>query len=295
MAKYSKFVGTGVAIVTPFSKDGNVDFKGLTSLIEHLIKGKVEYLVVLGTTGESAVLNKDEKSAVINHVLDTVEGRVSLVLGIGGNNTQEVVDTIKHSNLKGFSAILSVSPYYNKPSQEGIYQHYKMIAGVSPLPIILYNVPGRTMSNMTSETTLRLANDFKNIIAIKEASGNVEQCMRIIKNKPKDFLVISGDDNLTLPLIASGADGVISVLANAYPKDFSEMVRQALAGNIAQAQKLHYKTFEITEQLFADGNPGGVKIALELLKVCGSNVRLPLVKPNEKVQKRLKELVAAYK
>lgn len=295
MAKYSKFVGTGVAIVTPFSKDGNVDFKGLTSLIEHLIKGKVEYLVVLGTTGESAVLNKDEKSAVINHVLDTVEGRVSLVLGIGGNNTQEVVDTIKHSNLKGFSAILSVSPYYNKPSQEGIYQHYKMIAGVSPLPIILYNVPGRTMSNMTSETTLRLANDFKNIIAIKEASGNVEQCMRIIKNKPKDFLVISGDDNLTLPLIASGAYGVISVLANAYPKDFSEMVRQALAGNIAQAQKLHYKTFEITEQLFADGNPGGVKIALELLKVCGSNVRLPLVKPNEKVQKRLKELVAAYK
>lgn len=295
MAKYSKFVGTGVAIVTPFSKDGNVDFKGLTSLIEHLIKGKVEYLVVLGTTGESAVLNKDEKSAVINHVLDTVEGRVSLVLGIGGNNTQEVVDTIKHSNLKGFSAILSVSPYYNKPSQEGIYQHYKMIAGVSPLPIILYNVPGRTMSNMTSETTLRLANDFKNIIAIKEASGNVEQCMRIIKNKPKDFLVISGDDNLTLPLIASGADGVISVLANAYPKDFSEMVRQALAGNITQAQKLHYKTFEITEQLFADGNPGGVKIALELLKVCGSNVRLPLVKPNEKVQKRLKELVSAYK
>lgn len=295
MAKYSKFVGTGVAIVTPFSKDGNVDFKGLTSLIEHLIKGKVEYLVVLGTTGESAVLTKDEKSAVINHVLDTVEGRVPLVLGIGGNNTQEVVDTIKHSNLKGFSAILSVSPYYNKPSQEGIYQHYKMIAGVSPLPIILYNVPGRTMSNMTSETTLRLANDFKNIIAIKEASGNVEQCMRIIKNKPKDFLVISGDDNLTLPLIAAGADGVISVIANAYPKDFSEMVRQALAGNIAQAQKLHYKTFEITEQLFADGNPGGVKIALELLKVCGSNVRLPLVKPNEKVQKRLKELVATYK
>jgi 4-hydroxy-tetrahydrodipicolinate synthase len=295
MAKYSKFVGTGVAIVTPFSKDGNVDFKGLTSLIEHLIKGKVEYLVVLGTTGESAVLTKDEKSAVINHVLDTVEGRVPLVLGIGGNNTQEVVDTIKDSNLKGFSAILSVSPFYNKPSQEGIYQHYKMIAGVSPLPIILYNVPGRTMSNMTSETTLRLANDFKNIIAIKEASGNVEQCMRIIKNKPKDFLVISGDDNLTLPLIAAGADGVISVIANAYPKDFSEMVRQGLAGNLAQAQKLHYKTFEITEQLFADGNPGGVKIALELLKVCGSNVRLPLVKPNEKVQKRLKELVTAYK
>lgn len=295
MSKYSKFKGTGVAIVTPFSKDGSIDFKGLTNLIEHLIKGKVEYLVVLGTTGESVVLSKDEKSAVINHVVDTVEKRVPLVLGIGGNNTQEVVDTIKHTNLKPFSAILSVSPYYNKPSQEGIYQHYRMIAGASPVPIILYNVPGRTNSNMTSDTTLRLAHEFKNIIAIKEASGNVEQCMRIIKNKPKDFLVISGDDNLTLPLIACGADGVISVVANAFPKDFSEMVRQALAGNIAQAQKLHYKTFEITEQLFADGNPGGIKITLELLKICSSNLRLPLVKPNEKVQKQLKDLIAAYK
>ncbi|HEY1039685.1 MAG TPA: 4-hydroxy-tetrahydrodipicolinate synthase [Bacteroidia bacterium] len=295
MSKISRLKGTGVAIVTPFNKDGSIDFKGLTNLIEHLIKGKVEYLVVLGTTGESAVLNKDEKSAVINHVVDTVEGRVPLVLGIGGNNTQEVVNTIKHTDLKAFTAILSVSPYYNKPSQEGIYQHYKMISAASPLPIILYNVPGRTNSNMTSETTLRLANDFKNIVAIKEASGNMEQCMRIIKNKPKDFLVISGDDNITLPLIASGADGVISVVANGFPKDFSEMVRQALAGNFAQAQKLHYKTFEITEQLFADGNPGGIKIALELLKVCQSYVRLPLVKPNTKVQKRLSELVAEYK
>lgn len=295
MSKITKFKGTGVAIVTPFNKDGSIDFKGLTHLIEHLIKGKVEYLVVLGTTGESAVLNKDEKSAVINHVIDTAEGRIPLVLGIGGNNTQEVVNTIKQTDLKAFSAILSVSPYYNKPSQEGIYQHYKMISSACPLPIILYNVPGRTNSNMTSETTLRLANDFKNIVAIKEASGNLEQCMRIIKHKPKDFYVISGDDNLTLPMIACGADGVISVVANGFPKDFSEMVRQALAGNFSQAQKLHYKTFEITEQLFADGNPGGIKIALETLKVCQSYVRLPLVKPNTKVQKRLAELIAEYK
>jgi 4-hydroxy-tetrahydrodipicolinate synthase len=297
MAKQAKFraTGTGVAIVTPFNKDGHVDFKGLSNLIEHLIKGKVDYLVVLGTTGESAVLNKDEKSAVINHVIDTVEGRVPLVLGIGGNNTQEIVDTIKHTDLKAFAAILSVSPYYNKPSQEGIYQHYKMIAAASPLPVILYNVPGRTASNMTWETTVRLANDFKNIIAMKEASGNMEQCMKIIKHKPKDFAVISGDDNLTLPLIACGAEGVISVVANGWPKDFSEMVRQAMAGNIAAAQKLHYKLVEITEQLFADGNPGGIKYALELMKVCSSYVRLPLVKPNTKVQKRLAELIAEYK
>ncbi|MCD6069045.1 MAG: dihydrodipicolinate synthase [Bacteroidetes bacterium] len=297
MAKQTKFrgTGTGVAIVTPFSKDGNIDFKGLSSLVEHLIKGKVDYLVVLGTTGESAVLNKNEKSAVINHVIDTAEGRIPLVLGIGGNSTQEVIDTIKHTDLKAFSAILSVSPYYNKPSQEGIYQHYKMIANASPLPIILYNVPARTSSNMTWETTVRLATEFRNIIAMKEASGNMEQCMKIIKHKPKDFALISGDDNLTLPLIACGAEGVISVVANAFPKDFSEMVRQAMAANMVQAQKLHYKLMEITEQLFADGNPGGIKAALEIMKICPAFVRLPLVKPNIKVQKRLAELIAEYK
>ncbi len=232
---------------------------------------------------------------MLEYVIENNPKKLPVVFGIGGNNTQNVLDTIKSTRFKGVDAILSVSPYYNKPSQEGIYQHYKMISSASPLPIILYNVPGRTNSNMSSETTLRLAHDFKNIVAIKEASGNLEQCMRIIKNKPKDFYVISGDDNLTLPMIACGADGVISVVANGFPKDFSEMVRQALAGNIAQAQKLHYKTFEITEQLFADGNPGGIKIALELLKVCQSFVRLPLVKPNTKVQKRLAELVAEYK
>jgi 4-hydroxy-tetrahydrodipicolinate synthase len=295
MSIYTQLKGTGVAIVTPFTKTGAVDFAGLSKLVNHLIKGKVEYLVVLGTTGETATLSKEEKQQVINHVIKETKKRVPLVLGIGGNNTQEVIDTIKHTDLSAFAAILSVSPYYNKPSQQGIYQHYKAIAQSTAKPIILYNVPGRTGSNITADTTLKLATDFKNIVAIKEASGNIEQCMSIIKNKPKNFLIISGDDNLTLPLLACGADGVISVLANVYPKDFSEMVRCGLKGDYTTARKLHYKTFEVTNQLFADGNPGGAKIALELLKVCGADVRLPLVKPNEAVQQKLKQLVASYK
>jgi 4-hydroxy-tetrahydrodipicolinate synthase len=295
MSIHTKLKGTGVAIVTPFDNNGNVDFKGLTNLVNHLVKGKVEYLVVLGTTGESATLSKDEKKKVIEHVIKANKKRLPLVLGIGGNSTHEVIDTIKHTNLKEFDAILSVSPYYNKPSQRGIYEHYKAIAKSTSKPIILYNVPGRTASNISAETTLKLANKFKNIVAVKEASGNLEQCMAIIENKPKDFLVISGDDNLTLPLLACGVDGVISVVANAFPKDFSEMVRCGLKENFAAARKLHYKTFEITQQLFADGNPGGVKQVLSTLKICGPHVRLPLVEPNEGVQKKLKELVSFYK
>jgi 4-hydroxy-tetrahydrodipicolinate synthase len=291
---HTKFKGTGVAIVTPFDRKGNVDQKGLTNLVNYLVKGKVEYLVVLGTTGESATLSKEEKKLVMDCVIKANRKRLPLVLGIGGNNTQEVIDTIKHTNFKDFDAILSVSPYYNKPSQRGIYEHYKAIAKSTTKNIILYNVPGRTASNMTAETTLKLAHKFKNIIAVKEASGNLEQCMAIIENKPKDFLVISGDDNLTLPLLACGADGVISVVANAFPKDFSDMVRHGLKEEFAAARKLHYKTFEITQQLFADGNPGGVKHALALLKVCDAYLRLPLVEPNETVQKKLKELVDKY-
>jgi 4-hydroxy-tetrahydrodipicolinate synthase len=294
MSVHTQLKGTGVAIVTPFDNKGNIDLNGLTSLVNHLVKGKAEYLVVLGTTGESATLNKDEKKQVIEHIIKANKKRLPLVLGIGGNDTREVIETIRHTNLTEFTAILSVSPYYNKPSQRGIYEHYKAIAKVAPKPIILYNVPGRTSSNMSAETTLKLAHDFKNIVAVKEASGSLEQCMSIIKNKPKDFLVISGDDNLTLPLLACGADGVISVVANAFPKDFSEMVRCGLKGDFATAKKLHYKTFEITNQLFADGNPGGVKCALELLKICGPDVRLPLVKPNEGVQHKLKELISHY-
>jgi len=292
MSIYTQLKGTGVAIITPFTKSGKVDFIGLTNVVNYIIKGKCEYIVVLGTTGETATLNTEEKMLVVAHIIKENKKRVPLVLGIGGNNTQEVIETIKQVDLSAFVAILSVSPYYNKPSQRGIYEHYKAIAQSTSKPIILYNVPGRTASNIAADTTLKLANDFKNIVAIKEASGSIEQCMAIIKNKPKNFLVISGDDNLTLPLLACGADGVISVLANAYPKYFSEMVRCGLKGDFSTARKLHYKTFEITNQLFADGNPGGIKLALELLKICGSDVRLPLVKPNESVQQKLKELIA---
>jgi len=296
MSKNSKFKGTGVAIVTPFLKDGSIDYKSLTKLVNHIIKGGVEYIVVMGTTGESVTLSKEEKQLVVAHVLETVNNRVPVVLGLGGNNTQEILNALKKtSNFKGIDALLSVSPYYNKPNQRGIYQHYKAISEASPLPIILYNVPGRTSSNITADTTIKLAEDFKNIIAIKEASGNLEQCMKIIKYRPKDFLVISGDDMLTLPIIASGGDGVISVVANAFPKDFSEMTRQILAGNVKEAQKLHYKLTDITEQLFADGNPAGVKEVLELLGICQTHVRLPLVRVNKTVQNALKEMVSMYK
>lgn len=289
--KAHNFTGTGVAIVTPFTNKGEVDYPALTKLVEHLIKGRVEYLVVMGTTGESVTLSKEEKKKIIDHVVKTNKKRLPLVLGVGGNNTAEIVETLKKDKLSDFSAILSVSPYYNKPSQEGIYQHYKAISKASPLPIILYNVPGRTSSNITWETTIKLAKEFKNIIAIKEASGNIEQCMKIIKHRPDNFLIISGDDNITLPLIASGADGVISVVANAYPADFSDMVRHALVHDIKTAQKLHYKLMEITEQLFADGNPGGIKFVLSLKKITSSIVRLPLVEPNDAVKAKLKKLV----
>jgi len=239
--------GTGVAIVTPFKKNGTVDFTALKKLVNHLINGKVEYLVVMGTTGESVTLSKEEKQEVMDCVVKETKKRVPLVLGVGGNNTSEVVKQIEKVDSKNFSAILSVSPYYNKPSQEGIYQHYKAISKASKLPIILYNVPGRTSSNISAETTLRLAKDFKNIVAIKEASGNLAQCMQIINGRPKNFLVISGDDNLTLPIIACGGDGVISVVANAYPKDFSDMLRAALGYDLDTARKLHYKLMDFTD------------------------------------------------
>ncbi len=291
MKQSLNFTGTGVAIVTPFTTKGAVDFPALTKLVEHLIKGRVEYMVVLGTTGESATLSKEEKQKVVEHIVKVNKKRLPLVLGVGGNNTAEIIETLKKDDLSAFSAILSVSPYYNKPSQEGIYQHYKAISKASPLPIILYNVPGRTSSNIAWDTTIRLANEFKNIIAIKEASGNLEQCMKIIKHRPDNFLIISGDDNLTLPIIASGGDGVISVVANAYPADFSDMVRHALVHDLKTAQKLHYKLMDITEQLFADGNPGGIKYVLSQKKITGSSVRLPLVEPNDTVKAKLKKLM----
>jgi 4-hydroxy-tetrahydrodipicolinate synthase len=287
--------GTGVAIVTPFDAKGNVDTAALAGIVKHLHQGKVEYIVVLGTTGESVTLDKKEKETVISTVVKANNKKLPLVIGIGGNNTKEVVDTIKHTDLKPFEAILSVAPYYNKPTQEGYYQHYKAVAQATKKDIILYNVPGRTGSNVTWETQVRIAKDFKNIVATKEASGNMEQIMKVIKNKPKNFMVISGDDNLTLPIIAAGGDGVISVVANAFPKDYSEMVRLSLKHKFSEAQELHYGLIDITDQLFADGNPGGIKFALHLLKKCSPYVRLPLCEPNDKVKQTLTQLIRNYK
>jgi 4-hydroxy-tetrahydrodipicolinate synthase len=254
----------------------------------------VDYIVVLGTTGESATLSKDEKTAVLNFVADTVNKKVPLVVGIGGNNTQEVINTIRATNFEGIDAILSVSPYYNKPQQRGIYSHYKAIATASPVPVILYNVPGRTSSNLTAETTLKLAHDLKNIIGIKEASGNLLQCMEIIQKKPAGFLLISGDDALTLPLLAVGADGVISVVANAFPREFSEMVSLGLKGKIGKAMPMHYALLEFINALFLDGNPSGIKAALETMNICKSNVRLPLVKVNKTTQSLIENLVETF-
>lgn len=295
MSSIDRFRGTGVALVTPFDKSGNVDFKSLENVINHVIKGGVEYVVSLGTTGETPVLSSEEKTAIVKHTVKTVNNRVPVVVGIGGNDTKEVINTIKKFDLKGVDAVLSVSPYYNKPSQRGIYEHYKAIAAVCPLPIIVYNVPGRTMSNITAETTLKLAREVKNIIAVKEASGNMDQIMQIIKNKPKDFLVISGDDLITLPILASGGDGVISVIANAFPQEFSEMTRQSIAGNFEKARKYHYVLDDFTRLIFADGNPAGVKCVLNLMKIASPYVRLPLVDVNSTVETALKAEYARYK
>lgn len=283
-----QFRGTGIALVTPFNEDGSIDFDALRKVIEHDIKGGVEYLVSLGTTGETATLNKEEKLQVLRFTAEVVNKRVPLVAGFGGNDTRELVESIKAFDFKGYDALLSASPYYNKPTQEGIYQHYKAVAEASPVPVILYNVPGRTSSNVTAETTLRLARDFENVIAVKEASGNFDQVMQIIKYRPEGFLVISGDDLITLPLIAAGADGVISVIGNAIPGDFSEMVRLALKSDFAAARKLHYKLTDLTNLLFAEGNPGGVKAVLQLLGIGTDQVRLPLWRISNELTNKLK-------
>jgi len=289
------FNGTGVAIVTPFRNDSSIDFKSLEKILEHIISGGVDYVVVLGTTGESVTLSKDEKKAVINYVIDTVDKRIPVVVGIGGNNTQEILNTISATEYDNVDAILSVSPYYNKPSQQGIYLHFKAIATASPVPVIIYNVPGRTGSNITAETTLKLAGEFNNIAAVKEASGNFAQIMQIIKYKPKNFQVISGDDAITLPMIAVGASGVISVVANAFPKEFSAMVNFALKGDLAKANALHYKLLDIINALFEEGSPSGVKAVLEILKFARNNVRLPLAPVSEKHYAKLDGLVKKMK
>ena len=285
-----KFKGLGVALVTPFQENGAVDMAGLQRLVEHNIDNGTDFLVVQGTTGESATLNKEEKKSILDFVIEINAGRKPIVLGVGGNNTAEVVNDLKTLNLKGVDGILSVSPYYSKPSQEGIYQHFKAVAAATELPIILYNVPGRTMSNMLPATTLRIARACKNVVAIKEASGNLEQVMELILNKPKGFLVLSGDDALTLPHMAIGGDGVISVVGNAFPKRFSRMIQNAKDGNMQEARKDHYDLIELIQTLFADGNPGGIKRVLKELNVCKEYLRLPLVPVNDAVANRLDAL-----
>ncbi len=290
----TKFKGVGVALITPFNKEEKIDFNRLEKLVNHCIDGGVDYLVVMGTTAENPVLDTEEKHQVLEHVKKVNAGRKPLVYGIGGNDTQGLVQTIKHTDFNGIDAILSVSPYYNKPTQEGIYQHYKTLSAKSPVPIILYNVPGRTSSNVSAETTLRLAHDFENIIAVKEASGNLEQVMKIINERPKDFLVISGDDNLTLPMIACGGDGVISVSGQAFPKVFSAMVHDALNNKMDTARENHYKLFEVTKMLFEEGNPGGVKAALEYQGVCEAKMRQPLWAISQDLQNRIISEIKRY-
>lgn len=274
----NKFHGTGVAIVTPFNTDRTVDYQGLKKLINHLVDGGIDYLVSLGTTGETATLTKEEKKKVWEFTAEINNGRLPLVAGIGGNDTHVVGDNIKTFENNNYSAVLSVSPYYNKPTQEGIYQHYKYLSELSELPIILYNVPGRTGSNMSPETTCRLAHDFKNIIATKEASGSFDQFNAIMRDKPADFLLISGDDPIALPMMAIGAVGVISVIGNALPKQLSDMIRLCLKGDYTAALPAHLSLLEITRLMFAEGNPAGVKSVLKTLNICDDVVRLPLVK-----------------
>ncbi|WP_417445038.1 4-hydroxy-tetrahydrodipicolinate synthase [Joostella sp.] len=283
----SKFLGTGVALVTPFREDLSVDVAALINIVDHTIKGGVEYLVVLGTTAESATLSKEEKELVKQTIIKANNGRVPLVVGVGGNNTAEVVNELKNSDLTAFDAILSVSPYYNKPTQEGIFQHFKAIAEASPLPIILYNVPGRTGSNVLPETVIRLANSFKNIIGVKEAAGDIVQAMRLIKDKPKDFLVISGDDMITLPMVLAGGAGVISVIGQGFPKEFSSMVRYALRGNLDDANNIHFQLMDIIDYIFEEGNPAGIKVVFENLGLSTSAVRLPLVKATDSLRQKI--------
>lgn len=285
-----EFIGTGVALITPFKADYSIDFNALSNIVEHQISNGTDYLVVLGTTGESATLSKEEKRAVMDCIIEANNSRVPLVLGIGGNNTIAVAEEFQNTNLEGFSAILSVSPYYNKPNQEGIFRHYQYLAEHSPLPIIIYNVPGRTGSNMTAETQLRLA-QLPQIIATKEASGNLEQVMQIIAQKPDDFLVISGDDALTFPMMAAGASGVISVINHAFPSEFSGMVKACLNGNWNEARTLHYQTMPAALQIFADGSPGGIKTMLNEMGLCEITVRPPLYQVNASVEATLRAMV----
>ncbi len=288
-----KLYGTGVALVTPFNSNLQVDYKALKKLLRHTAKG-VDYYVVMGTTGESVTVTKEEKKEILQFVKANNEAKLPIVYGIGGNNTTEVCETIESTDLTGVDALLSVSPYYNKPSQEGIIQHFTKVADISPVPVILYNVPGRTASNLTAETTVRLA-AHSNIIGVKEASGNMEQAMRISRDMPKDFLLISGDDMLTVPFYGLGGKGVISVLANAYPGIFKKMKEFAFAGDFAKASKEQFKLLDINGPMYEEGNPVGLKVLLSILGICGQQVRLPLATSSAPLFKKIEHLQQAIK
>jgi len=291
MKDVKKFRGTGVAIVTPFKNDSSIDFAALGRVVNHVINGGVNYIVVMGTTGESVTLTKDEKKAIISYVAEVTAERVPLVVGIGGNSTQEVINCVRQTNLEGIDGILSVAPYYNKPNQRGLFQHFKAIATCSPVPVIMYNVPGRTCSNITSDTCIELAHECENIVAVKEASGDMAQIMRIINGKPDNFSVISGDDMMTIPIIACGGSGIISVLANVYPAATSELVSNALKNNYKAARELQFRYLEMIELLFIDGNPSGVKAILNIMNICQNNLRLPLVPVNRTIYTRIQKAI----
>ena len=288
-------IGTGVALVTPFKKDFSVDVESLTKIVNYQVENGINYLVILGTTAENSTLNQEEKELVIQTVVATNKGRLPLVLGVGGNNTQKVVAELKNRDFSDFVAILSVSPYYNKPTQEGIYQHFKAISEASPIPVVLYNVPGRTGSNVLPSTVIRLANDFKKIVAIKEAAGDLVQAMQLIQNKPKDFLVISGDDMIALPMVFAGGSGVISVIGQGFPKQFSELIRLGLDRKVDEAYKLHYLLSNSIDMIFEQGNPGGIKEVLKSLGLSENTVRLPLVNVDANLASRIALFVSDFK
>lgn len=289
-----ELIGTGVALITPFTTNFEVDVEALRRIVNYQIDNGIDYLVVLGTTGESVTLSEKEKQLVIDTIIEVNERRLPLVLGIGGNNTKEVVNEITTRDLSAFSAVLSVSPAYNKPTQEGIYQHFSAIAKVAPKPVILYNVPGRTASNMLPETVIRLANDFPNIVAIKEAAGDMVQAMRMISGTPDDFLVISGDDMIALPMTLAGGAGVISVIGEGFPKEFAKMIRFGLERKVEEAYEIHYKIAPCTDHIFAEGNPAGIKAVFSKLGLCGETVRLPLVGVGDALRREIDTFVANF-
>ena len=291
----NKFLGTGVALVTPFTSEMNVDHDALAELVDYNIENGIEYLVISGTTGESVTITKQEKKEIVQTVHKINNGRVPMVLGIGGNNTEAVIEEIKSTDLSIFDAILSVSPYYSKPTQEGIFQHFKAVANACPVPIIIYNVPGRTSSNILPETTVRIAKACSNVIAVKEACNNVGQYLRLLKIKPKDFMVISGDDDLALGVTLAGGSGVISVIGQAFPKEFSEMIRLGLAGKAKESYALHYKLMDATAAIFSENNPAGIKGLLNVLGLCNDLVRLPLVPATKELKERLEMVVEDFK